>query len=490
MKEAASKNKKYIITFSALLILCWMFPYTGDDWAWGSSIGIERLNTLFEGYSGRYLGNFIVLLLTRSNILKTAVMALTITAVIKCAEKIGNTKKSFYYACLFLLLTPKLILRQAVIWTSGFSNYCTSAALLLLFLAFAVKDQEIKDSKQKAICTAGLLVLGFANSLIVESITVCSIALSAGLCIYSAVRDRKNIVPYSGYLAGAAAGAALMFSNSVYHNIAAGRDGYRSMAGSDSLFTRMADNYLDSIYYDGFFNNVLLNLSLLMIAVLLFDRTVSLGNIKERQRRWLTISLTVFGVFAVYSTFAKIYFSANDTPGIFALFDALISFAALAAFLLYILLTGYLFGDLRRVLILSAGIIMSIAPLFVVTPIGSRCYFASYAMFIILGCVMLDHMPEDQPHQRTIMKAALAAIITLYLTYASIFAVISITNARRLDAARKAAEEGRKEVVFTILPFDSFLWTAAPTEGIWADRYKLFYGLPEDLVINVKERKS
>ena len=149
MKTAGTiKNKKYLILFFALALLCWLFPYTGDDWAWGSSIGIERLSTMFEGYSGRYLGNFIVLLLTRSNILKTAAMALTITAVVKCVEVIGKTGYSFCYACLMLLLTPKLIFRQAIVWTAGFSNYCTSVALVLIFLIFAVKDPEIREKKR------------------------------------------------------------------------------------------------------------------------------------------------------------------------------------------------------------------------------------------------------------------------------------------------------------------------------------------------------
>ena len=44
------KKFRYIVTFIILIFLCWMFPYTGDDWAWGSSIGIERLNTWFDNY--------------------------------------------------------------------------------------------------------------------------------------------------------------------------------------------------------------------------------------------------------------------------------------------------------------------------------------------------------------------------------------------------------------------------------------------------------
>ena len=60
------KKWQWGLLFFVLCALCFLYPYTGDDWAWGSSIGIERLNTWFDNYSGRYFGNLIVLALTRS----------------------------------------------------------------------------------------------------------------------------------------------------------------------------------------------------------------------------------------------------------------------------------------------------------------------------------------------------------------------------------------------------------------------------------------
>ena len=89
------KKFRYIVTFIILIFLCWMFPYTGDDWAWGSSIGIERLNTWFDNYSGRYVGNLIVLALTRSNLLKTITMAFMLTGIIYFVEKLTRENGHF-----------------------------------------------------------------------------------------------------------------------------------------------------------------------------------------------------------------------------------------------------------------------------------------------------------------------------------------------------------------------------------------------------------
>ena len=50
MKESIKKDnkknkvKRNVLILFFLLLLTALFPYTGDDWAWGSKIGITRLN--------------------------------------------------------------------------------------------------------------------------------------------------------------------------------------------------------------------------------------------------------------------------------------------------------------------------------------------------------------------------------------------------------------------------------------------------------------
>lgn len=70
LKNSQNKNIiTYLSIFILLFLLCLLFPYSGDDWAWGSQIGLNRLSNWFENYSGRYFGNLIVIALTRSNLL-------------------------------------------------------------------------------------------------------------------------------------------------------------------------------------------------------------------------------------------------------------------------------------------------------------------------------------------------------------------------------------------------------------------------------------
>ena len=38
-----------IVAFFAFALLIYLFPYSGDDWAWGSQIGLDRLAMLMTG---------------------------------------------------------------------------------------------------------------------------------------------------------------------------------------------------------------------------------------------------------------------------------------------------------------------------------------------------------------------------------------------------------------------------------------------------------
>ena len=144
------KNKRKNIVYSSMLltlliILGFLFIYTGDDWAWGSQIGLNRLNTFFKNYNSRYLGNLTVLLLTRSNLLKSIVIGTILFGIINLLAKITNNKRIDLYliSTILILNTPKLIFKESISWTSGFSNYATSTFLMLIFFYY-IKDIQKK----------------------------------------------------------------------------------------------------------------------------------------------------------------------------------------------------------------------------------------------------------------------------------------------------------------------------------------------------------
>ena len=100
-----------------------------------------------------------------------------------------------------------------------------------------------------------MFVLGFVSSLIVEHITLYSVVLAIFVLVYAIVKFKKVYASFVSYLAGTVGGTVLMFSNSVYHSVVSGNDGYRTIGdnGIVSTVKRAFSAYLDTISPEGFF---------------------------------------------------------------------------------------------------------------------------------------------------------------------------------------------------------------------------------------------
>lgn len=140
----------YSVGFVFVFLLSLLFPYSGDDWAWGSQIGLDRLAAHFEAYNGRYVGNLIVLAMTRSNVLKALCMSLFIIAMLYMIEKIVGNRTAPLIASAALLLMPTDMLRQSIVWDLGLLKLChfhsADARLCLLYRSHIRKNRaEIRS---------------------------------------------------------------------------------------------------------------------------------------------------------------------------------------------------------------------------------------------------------------------------------------------------------------------------------------------------------
>lgn len=491
MKQAG--NKAITFRYSLLTVLfiglCYLFPYTGDDWAWGSEIGLQRLSTWFDNYSGRYLGNLIVLLLTRNRFLRAVVMALVFSGIVYCIERIMHRQWAFYFAVMCLLFVPKTIFRQAIVWTSGFSNYATSIFLILTFMCYLFEHiSPSTEKKPGPLCLAGLLLLGFSNSLIVEHLTVFSILLSIVILIWWITKYKTLPLDYTMYAIGAFLGGWMMFSNSVYHSINQGLDGYRKIA-QDGLFSRIIQNYFPEIYKDGFFNNVFINTVILAVCIFLFKRFFITSR-RTSLKMLSTICISVMSVFWFYSVASCLFSGSRTQTFRIVLFEGILTgLDVLATICLSILITPS--KKTRHLLaMLWTFAILMVGPLFVVTPIGSRCFLASYLILSLIACVLIETLNRCSNINypvHFVYSSCIIAVATVFVFYYYIFAQVYTVDQERLNAIRNAVDQGASSEQLAHLPHEDYLWTSYPYQDndIWEQRYKLFYEIPDsfDLVL-------
>lgn len=485
-KRYRIEKKTYLILFCTIAFLCIMFPYTGDDWAWGSSIGVERLENWFDNYSGRYFGNLIVLVLTRSNVLKTITMAFCLTGIVFLLNQLSEKSKiGFYLILINLLLMPVLLLRQAVVWTSGFANYTTSIFLTLIYIFFVREIYEENSIKYSSKSILPIFLLGLANTLIVEHLTIYNVVLGIYVLVVAYVRHRKVYVQHVAYSLGTILGTIYMFSNSVYHSVATGQDGYRTIGSEEGIVSRALKSYFDVVVTEGFLNNLVLNICLCVVAIILWHEMKSQmsdkGKVLGQICIWIIVAYTVTTVINAVSDVQQLR--------ILRYAEGAATLAFIVAWIVWVIIIPVTGVQRLKLLFILGSAGCMIAPLLVVTPIGSRCFFSSYIMQI---CFLLELLTLTSNHiKRILCRNIRYMIITcsvayLYLCY--IYGMIFISDHNRITKAKSDVEKGKEVIQVENLPYEKYVWSSRPETGsVWEERFKLFYDIDLNIKIETKE---
>lgn len=478
----------YGIIFVLLFLLCLLFPYSGDDWAWGSQIGIDRLNSWFDNYSGRYFGNLIVLALTRSNLLKSVTMSACLTGIIVIVNKLtGRQKNGVFIISTVLLFMPVTLLRQAVVWTSGFANYTTSIFLTLIYICYVNNIYGDEKPKNSIIAALPLAVLGFANTLIVEHLTIYNILLAIYVIVFTLIKFKKAYVQHIAYFAGAIAGTALMFSNSVYRSVAEGSDKYRTIGSEDGIIVKAFKAYFGTIAGEGFSNNILLNLFLVGACVVIWFMVK--GKLSKKSKAFGVISITAMVVsIAVMTAFTVISFIlyTRGTNGnkVLMLANGAVTAVYILAFVVFLFVLPFDKNRKLKLFFIFCSTGCMIAPLFVVTPIGSRCFFAPYVMMLYLGMEFYSLFDEDIKKKcDKISKVTMitAAVGLIYLFY--IYGTVTVANNQRIEKAQQDVQNGIEKIQIEELPYKEYVWCSELDEKVWKRRFKLFYDIDEHIKI-------
>lgn len=475
-------KKEYIIMFFMVLILGYLFPYTGDDWAWGSSIGIERLVTWFDNYSGRYFGNLIVLVLTRFRFLKAIVVSVCVSGIVVLLDQLTCEKKyNFYFIVAILLLVPSVVLRQSIVWTAGFANYTTSIFLTLIYINYVKDMYEMEVLNYSNLNVIPLFILGVCNTLIVEHLTIYNVLLALYVIIFVYIKFKKVFVVHLSYLFGTVSGTVYMFSNSVYRSVSDGTDGYRTIGSENGIIYKAASTFVETISQEGFLNNVFLNICIFVVCFLVYKNIKN--KLHENVKLLMKVSLLIIGCFSLYSI-------VNFQGEIIAFkyldyIEACMTVLYILSIFTYILLLPITWDKKIKLAFIYGSIGFMMAPLLVVSPVGSRCFFATYVMFIYLVLELYQYVSQEDMkfvEKKMILLKGLIGVSIIFYYY--IFTTIYIADVNRLEKAREDINAGKKVIEISNLPFSRFLWVADPfKDTVWEERYKLFYDIDQTIRI-------
>lgn len=473
-------------------VMAFLFPYSGDDWAWGSIMGNSRLEMFFDNYNGRYFGNFLVLAITRSEVLKIVLMAVSyLFSCWLCYKYSGSKKTSVLVFSIFtFLLMSKLVFAQSVVWASGYSNYVPSAIISVgyLYMVKNITGQAVPEYP-KGLVVATLL-MGFSGALFMENITLFNICLGIAVIGYCLLKFKKIYLAHIGFLVGAIAGAAWMFSNTAYRAIASGDDSYRTSATGIEGILKQAEENLKVIYYNLFTNNVGICIvaTVLLIALVIVFCKKSDSKIKKLSSIGLVIINILCIVPAAYKKAVLVFeFADKNSLGILdsdkfcVIITALFALSAVGIILLCVEKNRQF-----KMLLPLYCVPVVVAPLLVVTPIGPRCFFVSYLLLMVfladLAAYLSDNVSEKT--KKAFGGFVTAAVLAQVVFYLSIFVPIHKADVKRNEFAKMQFDNKEETIVVCGLQDEGYVWCSNLVREPWPLRYKLFHEI--DINIPIK----
>ncbi len=470
-----------VILFLLIAVIFYFIPYTHDDWAWGTSIGIKRLTNLFSNYNGRWAGNILVILLTRSRILKAIVITLTMAIIIELINKIINKKNNqiIYIALILILLMPYSIIAQTLAWTSGFTNYVIPFLLILIFIYLNKDIFNGEKAKLSNWLIVPMMILGFISSLFVENLTIYNLVLSIFILIYEYCKSKKINLSNLFYFIGSILGTILMFSNGAYHNIMNSTDGYRTIEHGN-IIIRCIRVYFNTIYYfliqNNFILDIVIGILMLILIYKFFNKNKKTIPIKKVA---LLTSEIIILLYLSYITF--IYFCNNSNIFVIdkykmyfeGVFTLLYGITIIATTIITITDKNRRF----RMLFEIASILIITAPLFIVTPIGPRNFFVNYILFVMIAIEMFDYLTIDTKFNINYLLIPVTVILIIFymFIYGYVFKIETIRN--------KYIEENKlneKVLYLPNLPFIKYMQCPNPVNETFEKRFKLFYNIESD----------
>lgn len=355
---------EYFIVFFIFIILSLLIPLTsGDDFNWGTETGLARLANHFENYNGRYVGNLIIIAITRIALLRIIFYASINTLMVYSISKLSffTNKKTPYLVTLMLLAIPYTVYAQTFGWYAGFANYNVAISLTLFIWTILVKE------KNTIIDFVILVPISIAAQLCMENVTIFNIIISL---TYLIIRLKKKPLKELFYFVFSILGAIIMFSNGAYQTIAGNNDVYRSYDIStitDVLFTSFSQFY--------FVDNWLIMISLGLITFFLY-----------REKKAISYFIKLILILFPASTLmlSNINVTLNKLPGVFSIsffFGGLI-------FLLSIVhvVTTLEIDIQKKVYMIFLGFCSAliISPMLLIKPFGPRVMLTSYVFFVLL----------------------------------------------------------------------------------------------------------
>ena len=499
--QNATIDKKYLVFEKAVYVIMAIFyfwlaaqiPYTHDDWDWGLPIGMEQLLT--ASINSRYVGNFFVVIMTRSEIVKTLIMGATcwlipylITRFAFVSTDNANSTSAcdrmlcFMICNMFILTMNNEILSQTYAWVSGFANYCISMLFLLVITALSSRAYDDAQNEQTSISKCVLaFVFCLAVQLFLENISCFVVLLLAVTnCVYY-IKNRRVSKLYLTMLVGSIIGLIIMFSSSIYGVLWS--DGEMELANR-RLFLNSNSSIGQTIgrcvEQAAFLLQLMLPYSFIFYTIAqIFVLILMYKQQTVGRKEFLALMVTNAALIIVFAQYA----SDKRPSNLYTNYIAIMYILTLALIIFEMFL---LFKNNKSRF--YEGVVLLLSPAFVLLPLcmtiddGPRLFLAPNIFIISFDVFLLaEYILQVKSKKRLLLTCfvGLGAIYALLSKGLIYYDIGKVKRERDLIVSNAIAAN---ETVISLpeYPHDNYIWHPDPKKDDRVEYFYEFYGIASD----------
>ena len=460
------KNKEILIFLGLTIILCLFFPFSSDDWFWGSKVlSINELKNIYNDLflNGRWVGNILAIIISKNHIIKALIIGICLTLLVFLISKKEKINPRIIY--IFLFLMPITRFNQCIVWGSGFVNY-TISALLFLLIHYSIK-KYYKSKPNKKIEYIYLFFLGLISTLFIENITIALCIITFIVNLRYLIKNKKINIPLLLLFVGVILGTILMFIHPSYLNLIIGttvNDRYIPQNTNNLIyyFKRNIQNIFHYLFSDNFF----LNSITIFIFIICFIKSKLKGI-------YLPIILLLINTLSIF-----LYIL--DFKLILTIFNIL--------YLVLYLITIYkLIGKDKDVILLISYLVLLTLPLLIINPVGERLFFLHYLLFIIILFKIVNKYKLDIEYN--IVYTIILIIFYLFLMFVSFNNIKTEYMIR--DYVNKESKLGNNIINIPKYPYPNNVWFSDFGERrYFMYYYSLYNGFDTDITYETIDYKK
>jgi len=500
MKKLETRRNVHIFLYGAAAVFyLWMaaqIPYTHDDWDWGIPMGLQYLLT--ANINSRYVGNFCVVVMTRSELLKTLMMGsvcfLIPYSLARFAEKelsaITPTSRMILFAvcnCFFLSMDT-VLWRQTYGWVSGFANFAISSVFLLLWI-YEIQRAVAEDfawEKDSGFKIAAYFLVSLCGQLFLENVAIYCVLTAIALCAAHYIRNRKLSGRILAMTAGAVVGLVIMFSSSLYDTLlqegqAIGTYRKIPILGDEGLAKIVWDTVSSLMHLGGRLYSLNVIRSVAVLVMLVMHRV----NRREKIRygkSFLAVDIALIAAFALCYIYDECCYIHSRVMTGCDFFVAVVFCLSTAAQVILLFV-----GETRRKLLAAwLSAVLIIAPLVVTTERGQRLFFSSNVFLALFALILLANIMNTCTGKklRILKRCAVGCMAAMLCFYGIVYAGIGESKRTRDQIIAGAVREGTDTIVLPAYPYEQYLHASNPEKELYRVEYfKEFYGIAENVTL-------